>query len=218
MRYEWHHIEVPLTKLLSLTRSLPKKADKVLRQGDLLEASSRSSIFKEFPSLIKRMRIKEPFLHLMPIQWSSFLVSLLFSTFSTDASTWLRTGNIPVHNGRKRKLPSGHLGSFLLLLTKVNKCVLQDVSWQQTILLLVILWIFSHFLTWTLHEKIWNVGINNQSLVTDHVRSTREGNVFTGVCLSTGEGVGYILSWSCLGRGRGMNTLTRPEDPPPPPG
>ena len=106
------HFQVSLTGLLSLTRRFPKEADKVLRQGDLLEASPRSSLFKEFSSLIKRMRIKEPFLHLMPIQWSSFLVSLLFSTFSTDASTWLGTGNIPVHNGRKRKLPSGIMGAF----------------------------------------------------------------------------------------------------------
>ena len=62
------HFQVSLTGLLSLIRRFPKEADKVLRQGDLLEASPRSSLFKEFSSLIKRMRIKEPFLHLMPIQ------------------------------------------------------------------------------------------------------------------------------------------------------
>ena len=62
------HFQVSLTGLLSLIRRFPTEADKVLRQGDLLEASPRSSLFKEFSSLIKRMRIKEPFLHLMPIQ------------------------------------------------------------------------------------------------------------------------------------------------------
>ena len=39
-------------------------------------------------------------------------------------------------------------------------------------------------------------------LGTDHVRSTREGNVFKGVCLyvHTGEGSVYLLSRFCPGR------------------
>ena len=38
-------------------------------------------------------------------------------------------------------------------------------------------------------------------IVTDHVHSTGEGNVFTGVCLLTGEGEGQGTGWdtSCPG-------------------
>ena len=67
---------------------------------------------------------------------------------------------------------------------------------------------------------IWGVLI-----ITDHIHSTREGNVFAGVCLSTGEGreggggggwVHPVLILSRKGGGRGRGYPDRVSRLPPP--
>ena len=56
-------------------------------------------------------------------------------------------------------------------------------------------------------------------VITDHVRSTREGNVFTSVCDYVRRG--YVLSRSCLGKGMSCSGpaqgegIPRPGDPSP---